>query len=108
MLKFAIIRINKGIQALLGVNMDLDTKINITQYNFEINRFWSSPEELPLKNVIGVIANKPTLKDIALICSEFGINTVKEVLSIMIRNHELGAAQVKRSNQYIKEFENHH
>jgi hypothetical protein len=56
--------------------------------NFSRNRLWSSPPELPLRNVIAVVLANPSFGDVCILCDKFGFETVKNAFQSMVERGE--------------------
>lgn len=51
-----------GNEQLSKCMIDLSTQVRHQDLSLSFNRFWSSPPELPLRNVIGVVLTMPDLR----------------------------------------------
>ena len=85
-------------------NEHLNKEIRWQDLNFTFNRFWSSPDELPLRNVIGVVLNNPTHDDLKILCEYFGVEIVRNAYAVMCNKNEQG--QAKRDN--LSHFNRYH
>ncbi|VAW56965.1 hypothetical protein MNBD_GAMMA07-2573 [hydrothermal vent metagenome] len=82
----------------------IDKLVDIDSFEFNVNRFWSSPKFLPLGNVIGVVLNAPTHDDLAILCDRFGVKVVKYVLSILKKDNALQLEQVHFTHQFLSGY----
>jgi hypothetical protein len=85
--------------------IDINLKDKIHKDEFEFNRFWSSPEELPVKNIISVVLANPTMNDVKLVCKRYGIYVVRSIFNIMVKRNELSSGEKKCSDGFIKLLE---
>ena len=53
--------------------------IRLSDINFEYNRFWSSPDYLPVINIITIVLKRPSIDDIILLVRNFGLDEVRQV-----------------------------
>ena len=85
--------------------LNLDKLISYQDLEFERNRFWSSPKELPVRNIIGVVLNNPTLSDVHVLTDAFGLQTVRHAFEVMIKKEELSPTQIDFDTNYLNTIE---
>ena len=86
----------------------LSTKVNIKNIGLKINRFWSSPKELPFVNIVTVVLSRPTIEDIKRLIDKFGIDSVKSAYKFSLEKGEFSQGEIKYANRYINEIEKEH
>lgn len=67
---------------------DLETLVKHKELFFFIKRFWSSPNEIPLKNIITIVLSKPSREDMILLCDLYGLETVQTVFDNMLSTED--------------------